>query len=225
MQAILTPTTTDKTIRTVLGSFVRQEHPFAPEPLYVEEFALFGGQTRADVAFFCNLSHGYEIKGESDTLARLPGQVDAYNAVFERATLVSAPCHLTDAAAMIPDWWGIIKAEWTSGSVVLTRIRESRPNPEPKSDAIAALLWRGEALRLLASLGLDTGVRTKPVSALVDRLAESVAPDRLAEYVRQALRARGDWRFAARQKQCGGRSPRRASWWDSRRTLYARRPR
>lgn len=214
--ARLNTATNDRDIRDALRSFVRREYSDTSDLLLLEEFALYGGETRADLAVLNGVSHGYEIKSSRDTLHRLSRQVDAYNAVFERATLVSAERHIAKARLVIPTWWGIVKAESPGNGVSLIRLRQPRLNPAPERQAIAALLWRPEALRLLSQLGLDGEMRSKPMSVLIERLAESISTERLSELVRQALRARGDWQVAARRKRYDGTSLRRASWWRSR---------
>src|SRR5207302_5381333 len=93
--------TNDAAIRELLIPFVRAEHSGAPDTIYLPEFALYGGANRADYAALNGVSHGYEIKSDRDTLTRLPQQLDAYSAGFERATLVSAPRHLSDAKKII----------------------------------------------------------------------------------------------------------------------------
>lgn len=199
------------------------EHVDSSDTLLIEEFSIYGGANRADLAALNGVSHGYEIKSDRDTLSRLPQQVSAYGAIFERATLVTAPRHLRAARKMIPRWWGIVEATSVVGcSVALERIRESKPNPKPHPESIAALLWRSEALALLSNLGLDKGMRSKPMGDLVVRLALEVPIDRLSVSVREALRARGDWRSAARLRRCDDMSQQSASRLSFRRTPYGR---
>jgi hypothetical protein len=194
--------TNDAVIRDLLIPFVRDEHRDSPDTIYLPEFALYGGANRADYAALNGMSHGYEIKSDRDTLVRLREQADAYSAVFERATLVSARRHLSEAKGIIRPWWGIVEVRGGELSPFrLERVRESLPNPEPCNHAIACLLWRPEALRILASLGLDKGLRSKPMEYLIERLAAELPADRLGRYVREALRARGDWRSAARLRR------------------------
>ena len=64
--------TNDAQIRELLIPFVHQEHSNAPDTIFLEEFALYGGTNRADLAAFNGVSHGYEIKSDRDTLLRLP---------------------------------------------------------------------------------------------------------------------------------------------------------
>jgi hypothetical protein len=195
----------DAEIRELLLPFVHDEHDKSPT-LLIEEFAIYGGIHRADLAALNGVSHGYEIKSDRDTLVRLPQQVSAYGAIFERATLVSTERHLSSARKIIPKWWGIVEAKQTKASRIrLERIREARPNPAPHAESIAALLWRSEALRILTDLGLDHGVRSKPMEHLVERLANEIPIEKLSNHVREAVRARGDWRAAARLRRCDGK--------------------
>jgi hypothetical protein len=212
--------TNDAVIRDLLIPFVHNEHRDYPDTIYLPEFALYGGANRADYAALNGESHGYEIKSDRDTLIRLPEQVDAYNAVFERATLVSAIRHLTEAKKkIIPSWWGIIEVRGEL-DLRLERVRESLPNPAPCARAIACLLWRPEALRILANLGLDKGVRSKPMAHLIERLAAELPAERLARYVREALRARGDWRSAAKLRRCDAKPLPRANRFPNQCTFF-----
>ena len=210
----------DVDIRELLLPFIYREYE-GHEVVCLEELAIYGGVNRADVAALNGVSHGYEIKSERDTLDRLPSQVDAYSAIFERASLVSSPRHLQDARPLIPRWWGIIEIRRAHDTdCYLHRVRESRANPAPHATAVASLLWRNEALDLLTKLGLDGGVRSKPSEFLAARLAERVEVEKLSAHVREILRARGDWRSAARLKQYDGSSQPLSSQLRYRRTPY-----
>jgi hypothetical protein len=213
----------DVGIRALLLPFIRGEYEGHLDLVCLEEFAIYGGANRADVAALNGCSHGYEIKSDRDTLERLPSQVEAYSAIFDQATLVTTARHLQQARAMIPQWWGIIEAtSLTGGGSRLERLRESGANPAPHAESIAYLLWRPEALRLLTSLGLDSGVRSKPMECLVTRLANEIPVERLSALVREVLRARGDWRSAARLKQYDGRFQQPSSQSSYQRTPYGR---
>lgn len=221
MVAMVSPTR-DTDIRHELLRMVQEENTECPDTLIVEEMALYGGCIRADLAVLNGVSHGYEIKSDLDTLDRLPRQVGGYGAVFERATLVVGKSHLRDARRLVPPWWGVVQASRGPDGLLLRRTRQARPNPTADPYAIATLLWRSEAIDILRSLGLDTGVRSKPMPDLMARLAQALTPHHLWQLVREALRARGDWTTAARRKRDGATSQPLATPYLPRRTLYGR---
>jgi hypothetical protein len=54
----------------------------------IEELGVVHGKSRIDIAVINGLMHGYEIKSDKDTLQRLPEQMNMYNSVFNKVTLV-----------------------------------------------------------------------------------------------------------------------------------------
>lgn len=178
--------------------------------LLIEEFALFGGQTRADLVALNGTLHAFEIKGETDSLDRLPLQMKLYGRVFAHATLVVAPRHHRRGRRIIPPWWGLWIARSGPASVQFEPIREGQQNSDQCPRALAALLWREEALQMLAEHGLASGMRSSPWSQLIDLLVEKIPSQRLEARVRETLKARGLWLPAAQRKRCGGRCRQRA---------------
>jgi hypothetical protein len=217
--------TGDQDIRNSLRAFVLQEHTAVSDALLLEEFSLYGGEIRADLAVLNGCSHAYEIKSGRDTLKRLPHQIKAYSDIFERATLVTTPCHMASARSIVPRWWGLIRATRRRDGICLIRVRHSRWNPSLDARAIASLLWRAEALHLLNELGLDSGLRSRNMMELIARLSVAVPVERLADLVRQAIRARGDWQAAARRKRCDDTYQPHANLWGCRRILRGSRHR
>ena len=57
--------------------------------LLVDELLLAWGAVRADVTLVNGTLEGFEIKAAKDTLKRLPAQIEAYDAIFEYAWLVT----------------------------------------------------------------------------------------------------------------------------------------
>jgi hypothetical protein len=210
---------TDKLIRPLVRRLIANEHASCSDFSIYEEFALWGGTVRADFAALNGVSRGYEIKSEADSLARLAAQRRAYNQVFDQITLIAHSRHLQDLRR-IPPWWGIILVESSANGLRLVRLKDAIKNPKQEPSAIASLLWRHEAIDLLTAFGLDSGARSKPMDFLVDRLSSELAIELLSDRVRQAIRARGDWKVGARRKQDGGKSPRFANSSNFRRTPY-----
>lgn len=202
----------DSAILTSLVTLLREESDEERAPLFLEEFSLYGGEARVDLAVVNGCIHGYEIKSRRDSLSRLASQAEIYSEVLDRVSLVAPDHHLKEARGIIPTWWGLVRVVGTPEGLSLTQVRLPRQNPTEQAEGLAWLLWRSEALELLASLGLDSGLRSKPMANLVDRLRQSLPRDRVSALVREALRARGDWLAGARRKQDGGRYRQRASW-------------
>jgi hypothetical protein len=198
-------TTNDKIIRTALKADLRKLHAGDDKLRIVEEFGIEHGAIRIDIAVVNGLLHGYEIKSDRDTLLRLPEQMDAYNSVFDKVTLVVGKQHLYDAIRIVPDWWGITVAKiGANDSVVLHRIREAKDNAGQNNISIARLLWRGEALRILEEAGKAEGLRSKPREFIYERLSTILDQRTLEEKVREILFFRGDWRSDASLVLNGG---------------------
>lgn len=196
------PSRHDRTIRRMRDSDVRlavraaldEEHRGSlRDTLFVEELDLCG-YVRVDVAVLNGALSGFELKSASDSLRRLPTQVEYYSQVLDYATLVVAENHQDKALDIIPDWWGHTTAHWIDEEVVLEVVREPQMNPAPHAPSIALLLWRNEALEELTARGLDKGHRGRTRLELCDRLAAEISLDELREVVRTRLKARTGWR-------------------------------
>jgi hypothetical protein len=141
---------------------------------------------RADLVVIGSSMLGFEIKTDRDTLKRLPRQVEAYNRLFDRCTVVLAECHLDAALAIVPDWWGV--------AVILTDqvlprfdlVREAGPNGAVDAESLVRLLWREEVRSILAALGRAPDPRASRMS-MWQQLLDLVELDVLKEAVRSAL--------------------------------------
>ncbi len=189
--------TKDFEIRQALVRDLEVAYANDPDHKIVEELGINHGSVRADVAVINGIMDCYEIKSDRDTLQRLPEQIRAYNAVFDEVTLVVGFTHIYEAIEMIPDWWGVTIAKTNiHGDIVFSTIRKAEPNTNKDKDAIARLLWRDEALRILENKKQDVGVRSKPKVFIYERLVSTHSIDELSLIVRQSLRSRPMWRAA-----------------------------
>lgn len=190
--------TNDKIIRVGLRSYLNHLHSKDSKVRVVEEFGVEHGASRVDLAVVNGILHGYEIKSDRDTLSRLPEQMDAYNAVFDKVTLVVGKQHIYDAVNLVPDWWGILIAKIApNSSVVFNCIREPKENFTQRNISIARLLWRGEALRILEAAGKADGLRSKPRELIYQKLSAIFDQQILEDKVRDVLFFREDWRSDA----------------------------
>jgi hypothetical protein len=201
----------DVEIRSALVDFILEEYKDSSDLTCLHELSINGGEIRADVAALNGHTHGYEIKSALDSLVRLPAQISAYCNVFEKASLVVDRAHLRKARPLLPPWWGIIEASKTQDKLSLRRTRIARLNPDLCARSIANLLWRDELLKALATFGLDGGLHSKSSAVLVDALIEALSAAEISQVARAMIRARGDWRAAARLRRYGGSSRPRAS--------------
>lgn len=184
----------DADVRAAIRTNLRRRYSNDAETRIVEEMGIWSGSVRIDVAVINGELHGYELKSERDTLQRLPVQAELYSQVFDRVTLVAAEKHWTHALGIVPHWWGIITASAKrKGGVRLRTQRRSRKNPDLNAVQLARLLWRAEALDILGRHGLDRGFRSRPIEAMVFRLAEGLSLSILSSEVREALKRRQNW--------------------------------
>jgi len=197
--------TSDASIRKVLRNALDEKHREDPTVRIIDELGVNHGSARVDVAVVNGVLHGYEIKSDLDTLLRLPAQIKAYNAVFDKVTIVVGIQHIHEALELIPDWWGIALVRQNSkGRLYLSNIRESDKNPSPDSIAIARLLWRDEALAILESINAARGVKTKTRSVIYEKLATSLDQPTLRKKVRETLFFRPNWRVDQKLQINGG---------------------
>ncbi len=162
-----------------------------------EEFRLDSGSARIDIIQLGSELVGYEIKSDQDTFVRLANQLHAYNRVFDRLHLVCGDRHVAQALALLPSWWGVLKAsKHEDGSVELVTIRASKPNLRQEAFSLASLLWRDEALILLQSANI-TAPKKASSHLIWEQLAISVPLDHLRRSVMDCLSQRPRYSAAA----------------------------
>jgi hypothetical protein len=190
----------DSDVREAMHAKVLAEHHGDPSTLVLDEFGVWYGLARVDIMVVNGRMHGYEIKSDRDTLARLPEQARIYSNVLDRVTLVVGMSHLEEARSMVPAWWGIkIATQGSRGAVHFSEERAPHSNPTIDPVAVAALLWCDELIEILAELNVARGVRGKSRDVMARRLASSLPLDQLRAKVRARLKQRPTSRSAAPQ--------------------------
>lgn len=198
-------TTNDKIIRTALTEVLVNKHANDRTVRIIQELGVNHGASRVDIAVVNGVMHGYEIKSDLDNFNRLPEQMEAYNKIFNKMTIVVGWSHLEAAINTVPDWWGITVAKQSlQGTITLSNIRSAGYNQEQDSLFIAKLLWREEAIQALESVGKAKGFRSKPRNIVYEKLAETLDPDLLQKKVRETLFFRPDWRVDQQLLTNGG---------------------
>lgn len=185
----------DRDVRQALHRKVLSEHHGDPDTLVLDELGLRHGVCRVDIAVVNGEMHGFEIKSDSDTLERLPTQVELYGAVLDKATLVVGEKHLAGALAQLPEWWGVRAAvAGPRGAVHFRTERHPKRNQHIDPIAVAELLWRPEVAELLRGLGASEAQLRKPRAVLYRCLADAVCLEELRRLTRLQLKAREKWR-------------------------------
>ena len=190
----------DYQIRTALKQKLLNRYLSDPDTLILDELGLRHGAARVDLVVVNSILHGFELKSDRDSLARLPNQARIYNSVLDRVTLVVGNRHADKALQIVPEWWGVILVDKRQcGEIHFSDIKQAHNNPSPDILAIAKLLWRKEALVLLEEFGAADGFRFKPRAAIYVRLTEVVELDLLRSRVRYQLKNRTSWRSDEQQ--------------------------
>ncbi|MDP3014917.1 MAG: sce7726 family protein [bacterium] len=192
--------TNDKVIRvalrkSVLDKELERYRKKGHKAEIFEELGVRHGTARIDLAIINGVMCGYEIKSDRDTLERLPEQVEEFNSVFDKMTLVVGKRHLYHAMHIIPDWWGVMIAKTDDNDrVVFQTIRKPEQNKKQKGISIARLLWREEALGILEEQNEADEVRHKPREFVYEKLANVLETSVLKKHVSSLLVSREGWR-------------------------------
>lgn len=183
----------DVDVRRALHASVLAEHHDDLSTRVIDEMGVWSGTVRIDVAVLNGEICGYEIKSDRDTLERLPYQIEIYSKVFDKLTLVVGRRHEKAAADLIPKWWGIVVAKERGGTVVLSHRRKARQNPRIDDEVLVQLLWKEEAVSLLADLGHARGWKSKRLKDIYAKLLEVSQGSDLSRHVREIVKRREGW--------------------------------
>ncbi|GAB3638217.1 hypothetical protein GCM10027422_38070 [Hymenobacter arcticus] len=159
------------------------------------------GTTRADVVHITPaFMHGYEVKGDGDTLQRVKNQLKCYGEVYDFVTFVVTEKHLAKLLPLLPAWVGILVAPAEGAA-----LREHRPagyNATVQRAPLAALLWVEEIKQYLLALGLAgaSTLRQREIAQFL-RTTHTVPLSGLAQYVRERLMARLPERLLLREER------------------------
>jgi len=159
------------------------------------------GTTRADVVHITEaFMHGYEVKGDGDTLQRVENQLRCYAEVYDFVTFIVTEKHLPKLLPRLPDWVGVLVAEAEGNT-----LREHRPagyNATVQRAPLAALLWVEEVKQFLLARGLAgaSTLRQREIATFL-RTTHTITLSSLAQYVRERLMARLPERLAMRQER------------------------
>lgn len=180
----------DRSIRSHLRWRLERETHGVSGTLVVDELGVSGGIARLDLAVLNGVIHGFEIKSESDSLARLPRQVEHFSDVADFMTLIVVDQFEAGALGAIPEWWGLALARRRGKAVFFEMRRECKPNPAVDVLSFLEFLWRDEAYSLLAEYGSVRRLKTATKDRLYRELAQQISWSKLHDLVLRTLRLR-----------------------------------
>lgn len=164
----------DSHIRKVLLDNLNAQYQFSDDTRIINELGINFGASRIDVAVVNGILHGYEIKSESDTLKRLPQQMEYYNRLFERMTIVTDQKYLEAAEQMVPNWWGIQVVKKRKEYITLATIRKGRRKPSQDKELLLKLLWKEDLERLIDFLGYPKKLKSLRKNTLLQMFISDV---------------------------------------------------
>ena len=174
-------------------------YPLLSEGVCINELPT--GTTRADVVHITEaFMHGYELKGDGDTLARVENQLRCYAEVYDFVSFVVTEKHLAKLLSRLPEWVGVLVAAPDQPGLRLHRA--ARYNATVQAAPLAALLWVEEIKQFLLARGLAgaSTLRQREVAQYL-RTTGTVPLSSLAQYVRERLMARLPERLLLREER------------------------
>jgi hypothetical protein len=200
-----TASTTDNAIRKALHATELRPHHDCPDTLILNELALAHSSARIDVAVLNGCLHGYEIKSSVDTLHRLPRQIDLYVECLQKLTIVCAPRHLEGVYSIVPSWCGVMEAQkGEQGDIKFVTHRVPQENKNVQGSRLAHLLWRQEAVDMLASQNLPVKILKQPRKQLYLEIADRFTVTEISAYIKSAMASRPRWRGPQVRASYGG---------------------
>ncbi len=164
--------------------------------LVIEELGLNHGKNRADIAVLNGRFIGYEIKSDNDSLRRLRGQIESYNAIFDQVYIVVGERYTDTIQEHLPPWWGVIKVvNNKNNNVDFKIIRKAQTNKYIEPISIARLLWRDEALEVLKQKKTPRKILREPRDVLYQYMADTFDISEIKKTVRIFLKKRENWRY------------------------------
>lgn len=186
--------TKDIDIRKKLHDIFNKKYSNDMNTLIIDEFNLCQGLARIDIVIINEQIHGYEIKSETDNLLRLPNQIDIYNKVMNKMTVVTGENHYEKIKELVPDWWEIKVVVHNKNGFRLITKKRGRKNKNINPYSLTQLLWKNEAIEILTKNGLEKGIKSKPKKIIWEKLASSLSLKELQSEVINAIKNRRDWK-------------------------------
>lgn len=187
----------DKNYRDLLIKELNMTYENTEDTRIIHELGLDSGSSRIDVAVVNGILHGYEIKSDLDNLDRLPRQMEYYNQMFERMTIVVSRKYLTKVQEIIPSWWGI--KVMSNDCSRLISIRKGRKVNQQDTLILLKLLWKKDLENFIDYLNLDKSIKKMRKKNLLQFLLQEASKEDIKTFVYSTLKSRTEWRNTANE--------------------------
>ncbi|WP_339217909.1 sce7726 family protein [Ornithinibacillus sp. FSL M8-0202] len=182
----------DSGVRSLLLKELKSQYQNDPDTRIVNELGIQNGQSRIDVAVIKGIIHGFEIKSDYDTLDRLPRQMEYYNKLFQRMTIVSSRKYYKEICEMVPKWWGI-KVISSDGTRLIEK-RKGRKQTSQDKDVLLGLLWKKDLEDLIDVLGYPKSMKKLKKHQLLEIFSKEADVNIIQQHVYFSLKTRQNWR-------------------------------
>lgn len=130
-------------------------------------------------------------------------QIESYNKVFDKMTVVVSEKHLKKVNELVPEWWGIYCIiSKANNKLVLKKVRKSKVNKNVQLLEVVQLLWKDELIDILNNCGIKKGIKSKTRFALSELVIKNLPKKEIKKIVKLKLRIRTTWRAVELQQIC-----------------------
>lgn len=182
----------DKDVRKLLLRNLNDLYENDSNTRIINELGIDFGASRVDVAVVNGIMHGYEIKSDLDNLDRLPRQMEYYNKMFERMTIVTSKKHLNEILALVPKWWGIQVVSSCNNKLIVKR--KGRYKKQNDKELLLKLLWKKDLEGFVDVLQLPKKFKNKKKNQLLKKFLEEADIEIVRKHVYYSLKSRKNWR-------------------------------
>ncbi|AKF46323.1 sce7726 family protein [Pseudomonas fragariae (ex Marin et al. 2024)] len=173
------------------------------DAVIINEMVVANWSRRADIAVANGRLYGFEIKSHFDTLKRLPGQVESFQAHFDKVVVVAATKFIASIQRDYPSEIGILEVYEVSGRAKIRQVRPGRICEVKDVSKLTSLITKSELEKFLKQSGIPVRagmLRSELVSACGTRVSKP-----LRSYVLDCIKQRynGSFRnFLSERRAC-----------------------
>lgn len=163
------------------------------QAIIAAEVPFLSGKRWADILLIHpKYLHAFEIKSDSDTLSRLPGQIKDINQTFERSSIVVSKKYFEKVLSYSPESTGIILFDGDKRTIKI--VRKALPRKNIKKSNLVQFIWRAEAALLIKKMGINAPANIDSASARRLLLKKS-SFENINRFARESLIQRYKLRF------------------------------